>query len=97
MNTTPELLANAMANLDEQAIVSYAQQMLGEGYTISDIQASMKRVGDYFEQGEYFIADLICTTSEKTWSSHRSSPTAIRSRISASTFQRQNSSKLSAP
>ena len=37
--------------------------MLGEGYTISDIQASMnrgmKRVGDYFEQGEYFIADLM--------------------------------------
>ena len=63
MNTTPELLANAMANLDEQAIVSYAQQMLGEGYSISDIQASMnrgmKRVGDYFEQGEYFIADLM--------------------------------------
>ena len=63
MRTTPELLADAMANLDEQNIVSYAQQMLTEGYSISQIQESMnsgmKRVGDFFEQGEYFIADLM--------------------------------------
>lgn len=63
MCAAPEHLADAMANLEEENIVACARKMLDEGYSVSDIQEAMnrgmKRVGDYFEQGEYFIADLM--------------------------------------
>lgn len=63
MSDVSQLLVEAMANLDETAIIRYAQEMLSAGCSAEEIQRSLNKgveyVGDYFEKGEYFIADLM--------------------------------------
>ena len=63
MDSIPLKLVEAMANLDEEGILKYAGELIQSGMSSEDIQnylnEGMKRVGDSFESGEYFIADLM--------------------------------------
>lgn len=56
-------LTNAMAQLDEEKVIKYIQTMLASGYSQAAIRKCLtegsEEVGSYFEDGEYFIADLI--------------------------------------
>lgn len=56
-------LIKAMAQLDEEKVFKYVQMMLASGFTHESIRACLTKgseeVGDFFESGEYFIADLI--------------------------------------
>lgn len=56
-------LISAMERLDEAALLASVSQLLDHGCDYFHMQyllnAGMKRVGDLFEAGEYFIADLM--------------------------------------
>lgn len=56
-------LTKAMAELDEENVLKYVQIMLASGYSHAAIRKCLtegsEEVGSYFEDGEYFIADLI--------------------------------------
>ena len=56
-------LTKAMADLDEEHVLKYVQLMLSSGYSHAAIRKCLtegsEEVGSYFEDGEYFIADLI--------------------------------------
>jgi len=59
-----EELAQAMGDLDEDAMVRLLNQVMAEGGKEADqamaaCQKGMDTVGDLFEQGEYFVGDLI--------------------------------------
>ena len=58
-----DLLVDAMTELDEDLVMDYVQKMIQQGVSISAIQMCMNigvtNVGKKFENGEYFIADLI--------------------------------------
>ena len=57
-------LENAMASLDEDAVLDMMKQIMdenGEGVqeAMEACQTGMSRIGTMFEQGEYFVGDLI--------------------------------------
>ena len=57
-------LENAMASLDEDAVLDMMKQIMdenGEGVqeAMEACQKGMSRIGTMFEQGEYFVGDLI--------------------------------------
>lgn len=56
-------LVEAMAGLDEVQVLDLARQLSERGCSYHDIvlflNAGVKKVGDLFETGEYFIGDLI--------------------------------------
>lgn len=56
-------LIEAMADLNEDLVVATVREMISGGYTYEQIQQALNtgitEVGTRFEQGEYFIADLI--------------------------------------
>ena len=58
-----DLLVDAMTELDEDLVMDYVQKMIQQGVSISAIQMckniGVTNVGKKFENGEYFIADLI--------------------------------------
>lgn len=59
-----EELAQAMGDLDEDAMVGMLNQVMAEGggeaeQAMAACQKGMDIVGDLFEQGEYFVGDLI--------------------------------------
>lgn len=59
-----EELAQAMGDLDEDTMVELLNQVMSEGGGEADkamaaCQKGMDTVGDLFEQGEYFVGDLI--------------------------------------
>ena len=57
-------ILNAMADLEEDDLMEMLQEIMdngGEGVTdaIDACQEGMKIVGERFEEGEYFVGDLI--------------------------------------
>ncbi len=56
-------LIEAMAALDEDKVLQYTQDLLDSGATSVQIQsylnAGLQKVGKLFENGDYFLADLI--------------------------------------
>lgn len=56
-------LTDAMADLNEELVVDTVREMISSGHTHEQIQQALNtgitEVGIRFEQGEYFIADLI--------------------------------------
>ena len=58
-----QALIDAMADLNEDLVVATVRKMLAAGYPYEQIQHGLNtgitEVGTRFEQGEYFIADLI--------------------------------------
>lgn len=58
-----EAMVNAIATLDDQQVTACANQMIEEGYSSFEIERllnqGLKKVGELFENGEYFIADLM--------------------------------------
>lgn len=58
-----EMLAEAVENIQEDKALFIAKQMLEYGYDkediISYVQLGLDRVGELFEKGEYYIADLM--------------------------------------
>ena len=59
-----EALAQAMGELDEDAVNEMLNQVMAEGgadaqKAMEACQKGMNIVGDLFEEGEYFVADLI--------------------------------------
>jgi methanogenic corrinoid protein MtbC1 len=56
-------LTEAMASLDEHRLLQSAEALANQGCGYSEalalLNAGIKRVGDSFEKGDYFIADLI--------------------------------------
>ena len=59
-----EAIRNAMADLEEDALIEAANGIIannGEGVqeAVAAMQEGMQEVGDRFETGEYFVADLI--------------------------------------
>ncbi len=56
-------LINAMTELNEEEVMDYVQRMIDGGFSVNAIQMSLNigvnNVGKRFENGEYFIADLI--------------------------------------
>ena len=50
-------LAEAMGDLDEDVMVETLEQVMAEGG--ADAQKAMDTVGSLFEEGEYFVGDLI--------------------------------------
>lgn len=63
MNELECQLISAMERLDEAALLASVSRLLDHGCDYFHMQyllnAGMKRVGDIFEAGEYFIADLM--------------------------------------
>lgn len=63
MDETSQKLIEAMAKLEEADIISHARKLIQSGVSSDEIQQylneGMKQVGDFFEAGEYFIADLM--------------------------------------
>lgn len=66
MNKNKELeqaMVEAIASLDDAQVTSCANQMIEEGYAPLEIERflnqGLKKVGELFENGEYFIADLM--------------------------------------
>lgn len=57
------ILIDAMADLDEDLVVSTVRKMVATGHSFEEIQqclnTGISAVGTRFERGEYFIADLI--------------------------------------
>ena len=59
-----ELLKNAMADLDEDAVIEAVEGVMADGgkeaqQAVEAMQEGMKLIGDRFESGEYFVGDLI--------------------------------------
>ena len=59
-----EALANAMGELDEEAVMAALNQVMDEGgkdanKALDACRKGMDTVGELFESGEYFVADLI--------------------------------------
>ncbi|MFZ7133185.1 MAG: cobalamin B12-binding domain-containing protein [Eubacteriales bacterium] len=58
-----ELIVNAMENLDEDLVMKLVQQAIEEGVPSSSIiqfvKTGVEIVGEKFEHGEFFIADLM--------------------------------------
>lgn len=58
-----KLLISAVAKLDEDKVLELVRQGLKEGkdpsYLQKQLQLGMEKVGQLYEKGEYFIADLI--------------------------------------
>ena len=83
-------LTKAMAELDEENVLKYVQIMLASGYSHAAIRKCLtegsEEVGNYFEDGEYFIADLIVSGMSKVIST-------ISARILSSACSAQNASK----
>lgn len=56
-------LIEAIARLDDEKVQALAQKMIKEGLSSQEIQSclnkGLKKVGEQFECGEYFIADLM--------------------------------------
>lgn len=57
------VLIDAMADLDEELVVSTVREMVATGHSFEEIQqclnTGISAVGTRFERGDYFIADLI--------------------------------------
>ena len=57
------VLIDAMADLDEELVVSTVREMIATGHSFEEIQQCLNTgisdVGTRFERGDYFIADLI--------------------------------------
>ena len=57
------VLIDAMADLDEELVVSTVREMVATGHSFEEIQQCLNTgisdVGTRFERGDYFIADLI--------------------------------------
>lgn len=60
---TKKLLSNLIADLEEEAVLKRVQQRLAAGedpmQIIEDSNEGMRRVGQRYEQGEYFVSGLI--------------------------------------
>ena len=60
---TIQKLIDAMGNLEGDQILAYSRDLVEAGATsfeiISYLNTGLKQVGEYFEKGEYFIADLM--------------------------------------
>lgn len=58
-----QAMINAIANLDDIQVTSCAKKMLEKQYSPLEIEQflnqGLKKVGELFENGEYFIADLM--------------------------------------
>ena len=59
-----EAVKNAMADLEEDELLELMNQVMVDGgksvnEAVSAMQEGMQQVGDRFESGEYFVADLI--------------------------------------
>lgn len=59
-----EAVKNAMADLEEEDLLGYMNELMADGgkdvsKAVSAMQEGMQEVGDRFESGEYFVADLI--------------------------------------
>lgn len=59
-----EAVKNAMADLEEEELLGYMNELMADGgkevsQAVSAMQEGMQQVGDRFESGEYFVADLI--------------------------------------
>lgn len=58
-----EDIKNAMADLEEDDLLDLVQQVLDSGEGVNEavaaMQEGMKEVGNRFEEGEYFVGDLI--------------------------------------
>lgn len=59
-----EALAEAMGELEEDTVVELLEQVMEEGgkqaqEAMDACQKGMDIVGSYFEEGEYFVSDLI--------------------------------------
>lgn len=58
-----DALVSAMSELNEEQVTQYIQKMIEEGFSVNAIQMALNvginNVGKRFENGEYFIADLI--------------------------------------
>ena len=56
-------MVDAIANLDDLQVISCAKEMLENEYSSLEIEQflnlGLKKVGELFENGEYFIADLM--------------------------------------
>jgi methanogenic corrinoid protein MtbC1 len=56
-------LTEAMASLDEDSLLQLAKDLANQGCSYNEalvlLNAGIKKVGDLFEKGDYFIADLI--------------------------------------
>jgi dimethylamine corrinoid protein len=60
---SPSLLAQALGDLDEEAVVKGVHEALASGVAplaiLEDLQAGMAMVGEKFERGDYFLSELI--------------------------------------
>lgn len=59
-----EVIKQAMAELDDEKLLSLAQEIMDEGgkdaqLCLQACQEGMKEVGDLFSEGEYFVGDLV--------------------------------------
>ena len=63
MDNRADELCEAMTALDEDRVLALAKQLSDEGYAYHDVllklNEGVKRVGDMFADGDYFIGDLI--------------------------------------
>lgn len=60
-------LIEAMADLNEDLVIATVRQMAAEGHSFEEIQqclnTGISAVGTRFERGDYFIADLMITST----------------------------------
>lgn len=59
-----ELLKNSMADLEEDTVIDILNEVMAKGgkdaeTAVDALQEGMKIIGDRFDEGEYFVADLI--------------------------------------
>lgn len=58
-------LADAIAGLDRERVLSLVEERLQAGSkpmeVVGSLQAGMAQVGDFFEKGEFFLSELILT------------------------------------
>lgn len=59
-----EAVKNAMAELEEDTLLGYMNDVMSDGgkevdMAVSAMQDGMQEIGRLFEEGEYFVADLI--------------------------------------
>ena len=58
-----EAVKNAMADLEEDELLGYMNELMENGgdaqKAVAAMQEGMQEVGDRFESGDYFVADLI--------------------------------------
>lgn len=56
-------LANLLADLDEDGVLSAVKERLGNGddplKLVKECRAGMAVVGEQYERGEYFLSDLV--------------------------------------